>query len=68
MLMTTFIARLQARMPVMVAPRFTNRVEPDETLVPDVRGNPSPAQMVDDKVKALQGSCARSLQPQRRKT
>lgn len=61
--MATFTTRPQARLQPMMAARSTKWVEPDETLVPDVRGNPSPAQRVDDKVQAILGSCGRSLQP-----
>ncbi len=66
--MITFISRCQVPLQRMTAAQFRYRIELDETLVPDVRGNPSPAQMVDDKVQALLASCGRSLQPQRRKS
>lgn len=38
-------------------------LQPEEVLVADSRGSLTPAQMVDRKLLALLGSCARSLQP-----
>ncbi len=60
--MATFTTRPQARLQPMMAARSTSWVEPDETLVPDVRGNASPALRVDDKVRAILESCGRSFE------
>jgi hypothetical protein len=43
--------------------RATNLVESEELLVADPRGSLTPAQMVDQKLLALLGSCPRSLEP-----
>jgi hypothetical protein len=37
--------------------------ESDDVLIADPRGQMTPAQMVDQKLLALLGSCPRSLQP-----
>jgi hypothetical protein len=41
----------------------TGWADPEETLVADSRGSLTPAQMVDEKLLALLGSCPRSRQP-----
>jgi hypothetical protein len=48
---------------LVTAETITTWVESEEVLLADPRGTLTPAQMVDQKLLALLGSCPRSLHP-----
>jgi hypothetical protein len=53
------------RYPSKPIPAVSSRLEPEETLVPDVRGELTPAQMVDRKLLALLPNGAQQPRPRR---
>jgi hypothetical protein len=56
-------AALFAHRPLIADANPTGWADPEESLVADRRGSLTPAQMVDEKLLALLGSCPRSRQP-----
>ena len=53
------------RYPSKPIPAASSRLEPEETLVPDLRGELTPAQMVDQKLLALLPSGPQQPTPRR---